>query len=264
MLHSLLPAAAALVFGYALNILYITVFYHRGLTHSAVRLSPATRRWVVLTGNWVTGLDPKGWACMHRMHHIHSDTPQDPHSPLQLGIWGVLPGQLHSYNRTLSRLLAGNAKYLSMVSDLDFPVNWLNRNKLWILPYLLHVAIGVAIGFLTQMPLVGLGYWLGIMSHPIQGWMVNALSHRYGYANFDLGDHSRNNTLVAWLVAGEGYQNNHHHKPESAKFSAKGGEFDWGYVLCLVAERFGLLTISRPAEPRVQPLRRAANNDLHC
>ncbi|MBI3558014.1 MAG: fatty acid desaturase [Deltaproteobacteria bacterium] len=254
MLIMLLTAGAAFLFGYFLNILYITVFYHRGLTHGAVRLSPATRRWVVLTGNWVTGLDPKGWACMHRMHHVYSDTPQDPHSPMQLGIWGVLPGQLHSYKRTLSRLQAGNAKYLSMVSDLDFPVNWLNRNKLWVLPYFLHVLIGLAVGAVTHLPLVGLAYWMGIMSHPLQGWMVNALSHRFGYSNYELGDHSRNNWLVALLVFGEGYQNNHHHKPESANFSAKGWEFDMGYWLCLLAEQCGLLQIPRAPEPmRRQP-----------
>jgi stearoyl-CoA desaturase (delta-9 desaturase) len=56
-------SACLMVFvgAYLINITYITVFYHRGLTHGAVRLSPVTRRFVAVTGNWVTGLDPKGW-----------------------------------------------------------------------------------------------------------------------------------------------------------------------------------------------------------
>src|SRR5262252_6756655 len=67
---------------YLLNIFYITVLYHRGLTHGAVRLRPFTRNLLIHTGNWVTGLDPKGWACMHRLHHMHSDTALDPHRPV--------------------------------------------------------------------------------------------------------------------------------------------------------------------------------------
>jgi len=30
------------------------------------------------------------WAAVHRMHHNHSDTDQDPHSPIYKGIWNVL------------------------------------------------------------------------------------------------------------------------------------------------------------------------------
>ena len=55
------------------NALYITVFYHRGLAHGAVRLHPHMRRFVAATGVWVTGVDPKSWCCMHRLHHKHAD-----------------------------------------------------------------------------------------------------------------------------------------------------------------------------------------------
>ena len=54
---------------YLVNITYISVFYHRGLTHSAISMSPWLRKFVVATGNFFTGLDPKGWSCMHRLHH---------------------------------------------------------------------------------------------------------------------------------------------------------------------------------------------------
>src|SRR4051812_2757551 len=107
---------------YLLNITYITVFYHRGLTHQAVRLSPFARKLVVATGNWVTGLDPKGWSCMHRLHHVHSDTQKDPHSPRYFGIVGLMLAQLDSYNRILRRLNKGDPEVSRLVSDLDFPV----------------------------------------------------------------------------------------------------------------------------------------------
>ena len=229
--------------GYMLNILYITVFYHRGLTHGAVRLSPWTRRFVVATGSWVTGLDPKGWSVMHRLHHLHSDTERDPHSPKHYGLIGVMMAQLRSYQGVLRGLKRKDPALMELSRDLNFPVNWLNRHKLWILPYLLHIVIALAIGFFGHAWLLGYAYYLGIMSHPIQGWLVNAFGHASGYRNFETNDNSRNNTLVALFVMGEGYQNNHHQDPGSAKFSVRWYELDLGYGLCLLLQGLGMLKV---------------------
>jgi len=250
-LSYVLACIGMLVFGYLLNILYITVFYHRGLTHNAVKLSPLTRKFVILTGNWVTGLDPKGWSVMHRMHHVHSDTELDPHSPKHYGIFGVMLAQLHSYNKVLRGLMKKDPMYTSVAPDLDFPVNWLNRKKMWLMPYLLHVAIWFGIGFAYDAWMLGYCYFVGIMSHPIQGWLVNSLGHAYGYRNFDQDDDSRNNTAVAWLVFGEGYQNNHHRHPSSAKFSVKWFEVDMGYALCHVLQAMGIVKIQGTFEDEV-------------
>src|SRR5262249_14866057 len=138
------------------------------------------------------------------------------------------------------------------VADLDFDVNWLNRKGLWGLPYLFHAVVGVAIGALGHAWLLGAAYFLGMMSHPIQGWMVNALAHRFGYRTFDTPDDSRNNTLVALLVSGEGYQNNHHYRPRSAKFSVKPAEVDLGWYLCRASQALGLLDIV-PSPPAREP-----------
>ena len=230
---------------YLVNITYITVFYHRGLTHSAVTLKPWLKRFVAITGNWITGLDPKGWSCMHRMHHLHSDTPLDPHSPANVGILPVAWNQLFSYNRTLVGLLKKRDPYHSTVADLDFPVSFLIRHRLWYVPYVLHAAVWLGIGLTTGAWLLGYCYWLGMMSHPLQGWMVNSFGHAVGYRNFETPDQSRNNTFVAWFVMGEGYQNNHHEKPRSAKFSVKWFELDMGYGLCLLIEWLGLIQIDR-------------------
>lgn len=243
------------VAAYSLNLFYISVLYHRGLTHGAVTLSPGARKFVAWTGNWITGLDPKGWACMHRMHHLYSDTPQDPHSPTYQGVFPLMLGQLRSYERILRGLLKGRDKETSIVSDLDFPVSWLNRHKLWYVPYLTQATTSVALGYFVG-PLMGVAYYFGIMSHPIQGWMVNAFGHTYGYRNFETDDNSKNHAITAWLVAGEGYQNNHHHQPQSAKFSVKKGEWDAGYWMCLAAEKLGWLKIvpvKLPAEAVYTP-----------
>lgn len=231
------------VLAYTLNLTYISVFYHRWSTHGAVELHPLLRRFVVATGSWVTGIDLKGWTCMHRMHHLYSDTEMDPHSPRRFGIFGLMLGQLRSYQAILRGLLKNDPKYAEIVKDLGFPVHWLNQKKLWILPYALHFAIWMILGFGFGYWLPGYAYFAGMMSHPIQGWMVNAFGHSSGYRNYNVGDDSRNNTIVAWLVFGEGYQNNHHRFPKSAKFSMRWFEVDLGYQLVLLLSGLGALKI---------------------
>lgn len=234
---------AFLVVGYLINITYITVFYHRALAHGSVVLTARMRRFVVATGIWATGLDPKAWACMHRLHHQHSDTRLDPHSPLNGGIFSVAMAQLRFYEKALRGLIAGRKEFASVVADLEFPVNIFIRHKLWFVPYLSHLVISGLLAWLCHSWLAGFGYYLGIMSHPVQGWMVNAFGHAYGYRNFETNDNSRNNTLVAWLVMGEGFQNNHHSVPASAKFSQTWWELDLGYVLCCLLQACGLIKI---------------------
>ena len=174
---------ALAVFGaaYLVNVFYITVLYHRGLAHQSVELGPLAMKLVAKTGNWMTGIDPKAWAAMHRMHHRFSDTEQDPHSPLFQGVFGVALGQLKSYETVLIKLLKKDPTVTLTVSDIPFDVSTLNQKKLWMLPYVLQVAIGVGLGLAFGSVLVGAAYFLGIMSHPIQGWMVNSLAHKYGY-----------------------------------------------------------------------------------
>lgn len=237
---------------YLVNITYITVFYHRGIAHNAVELKPWLRNFVVKTGIWITGLDPKGWATMHRLHHKYSDTPKDPHSPLNDGIFGLALAQLKSYKRILVKLIRNEPRLTLVSSDMDFQVNWLNRKGLWLLPYALQAGIGLTLAYVSDLPLLGLAYFAGIMSHPIQGWAVNSFAHAFGYQNFKTGDNSRNNTIVALTVAGEGYQNNHHRFPDSPKFSVRFWEFDFGYVLCQALQALGFLTINQPELLKMQ------------
>ena len=245
----------AIVFlsAYLLNVLTITVGYHRGLAHGAVALHPRLRRLLIVAGNWITGLDPKGWVVMHRLHHAHSDTPEDPHSPVNVGLAGIALEQLRSYERVLRGINNNDAAYTKHAYDLDFDLNWLNRTGRWYLPYLAHALVGLAIAA-TGAWLLGIAYFVGMMSHPFQGAMVNALGHAVGGRNFDTPDNSRNNLVAALLIAGEGLQNNHHRFPKSAKFSYRSWEPDAGFTACLALESLGLVTIDRehliPTPPR--------------
>lgn len=236
--------AAVLVFlvGYTISILMITVGYHRGLAHGAVTLHPRVRRFIIHWGKWITGLDPLAWAVMHRRHHAYSDTASDPHSPANVGFFGILSEQMKSYLETVEGLEAKDPLYMKHAEGLDFRVSWANRRGFRWLPYAFHVGCGVILGLVFN-PWVGAAWALGILSHPFQGGLVNALGHMMGGRNFDTEDQSTNNLPVAVFIAGEGYQNNHHAWPNSAKFSYRPWEIDWGFGACLMLEGVGLLTI---------------------
>jgi fatty-acid desaturase len=249
----LLLCAAVFLFTYLLNAVTITVGYHRGLAHGAVKLHPLVRRAVILGGNWITGLDPKAWSVMHRMHHAYSDTPDDPHSPTNVGLLGILLEQLRSYENVIRGLAKGDEKYTRYAHGLDFELSWLNRKRVWWLPYLVHLAVTLVIAFGFNGWLLGLAYYFGMLSHPFQGGMVNSLGHAIGGRNFETPDESTNNLLAAVLILGEGYQNNHHMFPTSAKFSYRPWELDMGFGFCLLFETMGLLTVDYetiiPASP---------------
>lgn len=234
------------LFGYFINMFYISVLYHRALTHKAIHLGPKMTKWLAWTGVWFTGLDPKTWACMHRLHHMHSDTKKDPHSPSQLGVMGVWIGQYKAYISIQERLLKGDSEIKGIVADIPFDVSWANRQQMrsW-LPYIMHGLIGLLLWQIFGSLWISGGYFLGIMSHPVQGWMVNALAHKYGTRNFETNDNSTNNLFVGLFVFGEGYQNNHHKYPKRAKFSERWFELDLGYGMCLLAEALGLLKVVR-------------------
>lgn len=244
-MNTLLWALGLFLLGYLLNIFYITVLYHRALTHKALVLKPWLMQLLGKTGTWVTGLEPKAWACMHRLHHQFSDDHEDPHSPKFVGIWGVWMKQYHSYRSILERLNLKDQKLTKIVEDIPFDISFLNRHSLSNLPYVLHGLVGVILAWYFGSLLVGFGYFLGLMSHPVQGWMVNALAHRFGSRRFSTSDDSRNNLLVSWLVFGEGLQNNHHAHPSRANFSFHWLELDLGYVMCRIGEWLGIFKIVR-------------------
>jgi stearoyl-CoA desaturase (delta-9 desaturase) len=217
------------LFGYIINMFYISVLYHRGLAHGSVKLQPKILKLLQKTGVWVTGLDPLSWTLMHRVHHKYSDRKMDPHSPLNGGIFMVWISQYKSYLYFFERMKTkDNAELNEMISDIPFGASNVSSN----LPYVLQILFSIAIAYFFQSWLAGVAWFVGIMGHPIQGWMINALAHKYGGRNFNTDDNSKNNLILGYLIFGEGYQNNHHAHPERANFAFKFPEFDPGFVLC--------------------------------
>lgn len=150
------------LFGYTLNMFYITVLYHRGLTHGAVELHPALHKVLYVSGTWITGLDPKSWATMHRFHHKYSDTVSDPHSPTHAGVMGVWVAQYRSYLKYMNHLIKKDSDEVNKISaDMNMDVSWLNRKNLSWLPYIIHIILTVIIWKNFDSLMIGAAYWFG-------------------------------------------------------------------------------------------------------
>jgi stearoyl-CoA desaturase (delta-9 desaturase) len=234
---------------YLLTILITSVGYHRALAHGAVSLHPLARRALLTFGPWLTGFDPKIWAVMHRMHHVHSDTPDDPHSPVNVGFFGIFRAQFDGYVRTETGLKNDDPAFTGYGRDLE--MGWPNRTGRWYLPYLLHVVVAIVVGVAFGWG-VGAALFAGTMSHVVQGAIINYFGHAWGGRNYASDDNSRNNHMAAWLVLGEGFQNNHHRWPSSARFSCRGREVDLGYGACRLLQSLGVLrVVERTLAPRL-------------
>lgn len=70
-----------------------TVGYHRLFTHRAFVAKPPLRAALALLGALHSG-PPLFWIGLHRLHHLRSETPEDPHSPRNGGFWQAHTGWL--------------------------------------------------------------------------------------------------------------------------------------------------------------------------
>jgi stearoyl-CoA desaturase (delta-9 desaturase) len=222
--------AAAL---YGLRMFALTGFYHRYFSHKAFRTSRAVQFVFAVIGASCVQRGPLWWAAHHREHHRHADTALDPHSPVRHGF-------LWSHMGWFLTPAAFRTRWELIPDWRDYPeLRWLDRYDI-VVPVLLAVAL-----FL-------LGHWVGA-AHPgsatsglqllVWGFFVstivlfhatvssNSLAHRFGSRRFATRDESRNNWLLALLTFGEGWHNNHHRFPGSARQGLRWWEFDLTYYL---------------------------------
>jgi stearoyl-CoA desaturase (delta-9 desaturase) len=173
---------------------------------------------------------PLWWSAKHRSHHRHTDEEGDPHSPVRDGFWHGHMGWLFARDHlTVDRCLMKDfAKFPELV--------WLDR--LWMLPGLLF-ATGCYLALGWGGVVVGYCLPLAIL-HQLT-YMVNSLGHRVGSKRFATGDESRNNPLLAVMTLGEGWHNNHHHTPYSARFGFAWYELDAGYLFIRLLAFFRLV-----------------------
>jgi fatty-acid desaturase len=214
--------------------------YHRLLTHRSFKCPLWLEHAFALLAVWCVEDTPARWVATHRMHHHRSDERPDPHSPLVNFFWSHM-GWLFLENTDLGRQVAYERYARDILRDSFY--RFIERHVVWItlaqpvlfftVAFLIALALGdtamQALQFASSILVWGVIVRTVIVWHIT--WSVNSLAHVSGYQNYDTGDHSRNNVLVAILASGEGWHNNHHAEPGSACNQRRWWEIDLTYLL---------------------------------
>ena len=217
----------------------ISIGYHRLHTHRSYKIPLPLEYFLAVCGALTLEGGPIFWVATHRLHHQLSDKPGDPHSPRE-GAWWAHVGWIlfgepkHNNTRLMS-------KYAPDLAKQPFYV-WLN-NYHW-LPVVILAALLTAIG---GLPLMLWGVCLRIVVGLHATWLVNSATHLWGRRRFATRDDSRNNWWVALLTFGEGWHNNHHAHPSSARHGLAWYEFDPSWLLIRLLKAAGLAKSVRMA-----------------
>lgn len=254
----------ALMIGlYMVSGLGITIGYHRLFTHRAFKTNPFMTYLIGAAASMAVQGPVIEWAAVHRRHHQHSDDDLDPHSPHLHGdgLRGVVLGFWHSHIGWLFKPhYTGLARY---VPDLirDRTVVLVNAHyPWWILAGLvIPAAIGGAVTQTWWGALLGF-IWGGLVRlalvHHIT-WSINSVCHIWGSRTYKSNDESRNNPIFGVLGFGEGWHNNHHAFPASARHGLAWWQFDLSYLLIKAMEKLGLASdVKVPSRERLDAKRR--------
>ncbi|MFM7248739.1 MAG: acyl-CoA desaturase [Planctomycetaceae bacterium] len=229
----------------------ITIGYHRLLTHRSFKTHPWVERGLAILGMCCLEDSPARWVAVHRIHHAHSDEQADPHSPLVTFLWSHF-GWLMVTNRDTHSLDAMATYAKDLLRD---PFYKRIEKRPWTLLAIglgqipAFFLAGAAIGWLGWGPAAALqmgtslvvwGVFVRVVAVWHITWSVNSLAHLFGYRNYETGEGSRNNWLVALLTVGEGWHNNHHQEPTAASVQHRWWEIDISYYEILLLEHLGL------------------------
>ncbi len=248
------PAAVIVCGGlFLLRMFIITAFYHRYFSHRAFKTHRVTQLLAATIGTTCAQRGPVWWAAHHRDHHRHSDHEPDIHSPRIHGlVWSHMIWFLTEAGfKTNWRAVPDWARYRELV--------WVER---------LHL-LG-PIGLALSMAALGwaLQAWVpSLETGPVQmlvwgfaistvllyhtTFTINSLAHMIGSRRFETNDDSRNNLVLAILTFGEGWHNNHHYFPGSARQGFYWWEVDLTYYVLRALSWTGLVWDLNPVPHRV-------------
>lgn len=218
----------------------ISLGYHRLHTHRSYKTPLALEYFFALCGALTLEGGPIFWVATHRIHHQKSDLPGDPHSPRDGAFWAhagwIVFGEANHANTKMM------AKYAPDLAKHRFYI-WLN-NYHWV-P---QVVLGLILLAIGGVPMMLWGVCLRVTVGLHATWLVNSATHMWGSRRFNTRDDSRNNWWVALLTFGEGWHNNHHAHPTSARHGLAWYEFDISWITLNVMRFLGVARDIRVAK----------------
>ncbi len=227
----------------------IGVGYHRLLTHRGFRSPKWLEYFFAICGTLALEGGPIFWVGVHRIHHQLTDREGDPHSPRD-GKWWSHMGWILT-GRSLHQ---GTEQLAPYVPDLRR-----DRFYLWLSKYhwITQVVVGVTILYFGGWKMMLWGVFFRTVVGLHATWLVNSATHLWGSQRWATGDDSTNNFFIALLTFGEGWHNNHHAHPSSARHGLRWWEIDTNWYVISALRAVGLAhDIKLPrADSRVKEIR---------
>ncbi len=251
---SSLVAVAVAVALYALRMFAITGFYHRYFSHQAFRAGRVVQFLFAVLGAAAAQRGPLWWASHHRHHHVHADEPEDTHSALRHGFAWSHMGWFMARENFAPRdaLVRSLARYpeLRFLDRWDALVPLLLVGGLWAAGALAE-AFAPAWGT-SGAQMVVWGFCVSTVALYHATFSINSFAHRFGSRRYATRDASRNNPWLALLTFGEGWHNNHHHYPASARQGFYWWEVDLTWYGLRLLAALGLIHGLKPVPATVR------------
>jgi sn-1 stearoyl-lipid 9-desaturase len=211
----------------------IGIGFHRLLTHRGFVASRWLTRFFAFCGTLALQSGPITWVTTHRMHHAFTETERDPHSPRNGTYWShigwIFRGTAQHQPQAIRERYSPDLLRDPVLCFLD---------KYYWVPSVGLAAILFAIGG-WSMVVWALALRIVVSWHFT--WAVNSVTHIVGSRRFETRDDSRNNGLVALFTFGEGWHNNHHAIPRSAKHGLTWKEVDFNWMQLWTMQKLGLI-----------------------
>jgi stearoyl-CoA desaturase (delta-9 desaturase) len=228
---SAVGVAAILV--YLTGGLGVTLGFHRLLTHRSLQLPKGVEYFLTILGVLALQGGPIDWVATHRRHHANSDRPGDPHG-MDRGFWWAHVGWLCLPNPARPTIEEQRRLAADLAADPFY--RFMEKTAL-----LWQVALGVLLFALGGWSWVVWGIFVRLVVTYHITWFVNSASHWTGYRTFRTDDRSTNNWWVALLAWGEGWHNNHHAFPFSARHGMRWFEFDLTWLTIRALQFVGIV-----------------------
>ena len=243
----------ALIGLYVFGTLGISLCFHRLLTYRGFVCPKWLEHSLAILGLCCVQDTPARWVGIHRQHHEHADERPDPHSPLAGFLWAHI-GWMIFKNWDLTRF-GLVTRYAKDVMRDPFYAG-LERNFRWVWVILISWVVFFTAGFAAAVALgagipdavqfgLSLMIW-GVFVRTVVvwhiTWSVNSVTHLWGYRNYHTDEDSRNNFIVGFLSNGEGWHNNHHAEPRSARHGHLWWEWDVTWLTIRLLAALGLAT----------------------
>ncbi|MCD9186251.1 MAG: fatty acid desaturase [Pyrinomonadaceae bacterium] len=228
---SLENVAIMLIGNWVVGSLGVGLGYHRLLTHRSFQAPKWLEYALTVFASMALQSEAYKWVATHRIHHQFTETEKDPHST-RTGFWWAHIGWIFK----------GTAQDHDEATMKKYVPDLLKDKGQRIIARLFYVPIIVSAIILFLLGGWGFVLW-GVVVRTIFGWhttwFVNSLAHLYGKRRYETADDSTNNWFVAVLTFGEGWHNNHHAFPTSARHGFAWYEFDQNWIAIQIFKKLG-------------------------